>query len=762
MQIVVKKKVLEALVDKVVREVSSFHSVRIDEIPAKIDEEDAIKPAKEMATQLSTQRPPVEDGSYSPKSTKALKDAASALAEKVPQEKTEMFYKRLKDLVQNAKDGQEEEEGSLAEARLDQIVSYIVGRPTSIIEARKGKGLDPGSPEGQMLDVMIKDADANVKAYMMKLARRDAVLHSSESLGRMSALTMAGVYVLLDTLAKKRDAEFKNVRELDQVKADLMNPGAITISDDQRKMTLRAGGSTVEVGGFGAAANNVTREQMQKAAEDAIAAHFDDFVEYLVTGHFMGDPESGIKRERQGTLRTEATDVAKDILIQLGNQLPLNSSVPDETLRSFADEISEFIKTSLSPENSQFSFTFTDLVMKVKKGKKGEEAAEGDLDAEDVSGDRQVVIDLASVAEDIQKLPAEVGVYARSYSAPTGQQQISRVNSADFFKDEIARNVVNMCEKLLEKYFKIKNKKFTPGSEGRNLASDILRRLGGTRRDVDPAAVNMMMRDIADKGAEEDLSPKEIEKRQFEFLYGADILSSERAEMRDQLFNTFIASFFHPAVFLASSKFENSKQVSKEFQRATDFSIEQVDDVSKDSLSGAVYDLYTTVLKEFGDRKALLPFFRTYNTILDNPEFTKFVADRAGATGLSDLSRSKGAFFDKDATLILIVNLASEFASKKLRQPTMSNALTGRLAGEDDERGQFFITSAFDKFCERDLIKSAQDGDPESLKLIDKVADMMDQSGMGFVKVATAKKKKDAAPVNEISKLRSMIRRAIR
>ena len=762
MQIVVKKKVLEALVDKVVREVSSFHSVRIDEIPAKIDEEDVIKPSEEMATQLSQQKPKVDDPAYKPVNTAELTKAAAALAEKVPQEKTEMFYKRLKDLTQSAKDGKEEEEASLTEARLDQIVSYLVGRPTKIAEARKGKGLDPRSPEGQMLDVMIKDADANVRAYMIKLAQHDSTLHGSESLGRMSALTMSGVYALLAAIAKKQGEQFRNVSDLDGVKSDLMSPGALTISDDKRRMTLRAAGTTVEVGGFGAASNNVTIEEMRKAAEDAVAAHFDDLVEFIVTGHFMGDPESGIKREKEGTLRTEANDVAKEVLIQLGNQLPPNSSIPDTTLRSFADEIGEFIKTTLSPENNQFSFTFTDLVMKVKKGKKGEEATESDLDAEDVSGDRQVVIDLTRVAEDAQKLPTEVGVYARGYATPIGQRQISRVNTAEFFKNELATAIVAACEDLLNRFVKTRNQKFTPGSEGRNLASDILRRLGGSRRDVDPAAVNVMMRDIAEKGAEQDLSPEEIERRQFGFLYSADILSSERAEMRDQLFNTFIASFFHPAVFLASSKFENSKQVSKEFQKATDFSIEQVDDVTKDSLSGAVYDLYTTVLKEFGDRKAMLPFFRTYNTILNNPEFTKFVADRAGATGISDLSRSKNAFFDKDATLILIVNLASEFASKKLREPTMSNALTGKRGGADDDESEFFITAAFEKFCERDLIKSAKDGDPESMKLVDKVADIMDQSGMGFVRVATSKKKKEAEPINEISQLRSMIRRAIR
>lgn len=756
MQIVVKKKVLEELVDKVMREVSSFHSVRIDEIPAKVDEEDVIKPDEQMSTQFTQQKPPVGDNNYKPINPPELAKAAAALAEKVPQDKTDAFYKRLKDLVQQTTDGKEEEK--LAEARLDQIVSYLVGKPVRVFEARKGGGLDPRSPEAIVIDSQIKAADANIDRFMAKLEQQDRAQPGATSLARMPALTMSVVFSLIAAIAKKSGDQFKRPQDLMDVKTELLRPGAISLSDDRRKMKMRAKGTTAEVGGFGTALHNVTKEEMLSAAEDAIRNHFDDLVEFITTGHLMGDPSSGIKREREGTLRTEANDVAKEILIQLGEQLPQTASVPDETLRSFSTEIGEFIKNELSPENNQFSYTFTDLVIKVKKGKKGEEASEEDQDAAEVSSEKQVVINLASIAEDIQSLPPEVGVYARGDMSATGQKQISRVNTAEFFKNEIAYAISSNVEDLLNKFVKVKRGKFVAGSEGRNLASDLLRRLGGSRRDVDPAAVNTMMRDIAQRGAEEDLTPEEIEQQQFQFLYASDVLSSERAEMREQLFNTFIVSFFQQAVYLASSKFENSKQVSITFQRATDFTIDQVDDASKDSLSGAVYDLYTTVLKEFGDKKAGLPFFKVYNEILNNPQFTKFVADRAGATGLSDLSRSKNAFFDKDSTLILIVNLASEFATKKLREPTMTNHLTGKLGGEDGD-GEFFITAAFDKFCEIELIKSAKDGDPESLKLIDKVADIMDQSGMGFVR---ASKKKGAAPVNEIAKLRSMIRKALR
>ena len=753
MQIVVKKKVLEALVDKLMREVSSFHSVRIDEIPAKVDEEDLIKPAEEMSTQLSQQKPKVDDPNYKPVNTEELTKAAAALAEKVPQEKTEAFYKRLKDLAQSAKDGNAE--GSLSESSLNQIVSYLVGKPVKVSEAKGGGGINPA--DMQTAGAMFQDADRYVTSTQIAAALHHTAMHSSESLRGLPSLVIAGVNKLINAIEKKRGEKFKRPQELASIKNELLQPGGVEILPDMRQMRIKAGGKTIEVGGLASSSNNVTLEQMQAAAEDAIRKYFDDFVEYLTTGHFMGSSSTEIQRDRQGTLRTEADDVAKDVLIELGMQLPLNSSVPDETLRSFAFEIGEFIKNTLDTENSQFSFTFTDLAMKVKKGKKGEAAAEDDLDAEDASGSHQVVIDLAKVAEDIQKLPPEVSQFARSNAPETSQIRFGRVNAPQFFKDELGRAISAQCEDLLDRFVKTRSTKFTPGSEGRNLASDTLRRLGGTRRNLDPAVVNTAMKDVAAAGAEEDLSPEEIETKQWNLLYTSDILSIDRAEMREQLFNTFMAEFFQPAVFMASKKFANSAQVSKEFQRATDFGISSIDTETKGSLSAGVYDLYMTLLKSFGDRAQMSNFFKTYNKILSMPGFTTFVAEEAGATGISDLNRSKGSFFDKDSTLILIVNLASDFAKKKLREPTAAYNLTGKADGDT-----FNIAVGFGRYCEEDIINGATDGDANPVKLINKVAELMDDSNMGFTRVSTGKSKKDAPPISEIAKLRSMIRKSIR
>lgn len=754
MQIVVKKKVLEELVDKVVKEVSSFHSVRIDEIPAKIDEEDIIKPAEEMATQLSQQKPPVDDESYVPKSKSASAAAAAALAEKVPQEKTEMFYKRLKDLVQSAKDGKDQEQ--LSEMRLNQIVSYLLGKPVRVNEA-KGAAIDPRSPEGITLDTMMRTSDANVDVFTDRIERLDRQQHGGTSLARMAPMTMSGVYILLDAIAKKRGEQFKRPSDLQGVKDELLRPGSITLSDDLRKMKLRAMGTTVEAGGFGVALHNVTKEQMLAAAEQAIRNYFDALVEYITTGHLLGDPASGIKREREGTLRTEAKDVAKEVLIKLGEQLPLSAAVPEETLRNFADEIGDFIKNDLSPENNQFSYTFADLVIKVKKGKKGEEAEEGDEDAAEASSEQQVIIDLTTLAQDIQALPAEVSLFTRGDMTATGQTTVGeKVNTAAFFKDNVAVEIASTVEDLLNKFVKAKKSKFAAGDEGRNLASDILRRMGGSRSDLDPATVNLALQDPSLTGVTPEDTPEQIIAKQFEFLFKTDVLSRERFEMREQLFNAFMTDFFNPAVFMASKQFENSREVSVQFQDATSFNIGQVDDAAKGGLPYEIYGMYMSLLKQFGDKQARIPFFATYNKILNNPEFSQFVADISGKTGLSDLSRSKESFFDKDTTLILVVHLASEFAKRKLRQPTSVAILTGK-SGE--ENGEYNIARAFARFCEQEVIEAAEDGVPDAVKMIDKVADLMEESGMGFVRI---KKKKGAGKVNEIAKLRSMIRHAIR
>lgn len=755
MQIVVKKKVLEEMIDQVVREVSSFHSVRIDEIPAKIDEEDKIVPAEEMSTQLSQQKPKVDDPAYKPVNTSELSKAAAVVAEKVPQGKVQQFYKQLKDLAQNTKDGSDKGEEALSERKMQSILSFLLDRPVKISEAR-GRRENPNVSKSDMEIVgdQFRDADAALVSFMDKLERHDRNQHPDTSRARMAPLTMAGVYALLDGITKKRGTEFRRQSELDPVKAALLAPGGLVVSPDRRTLTLTAMGSTQVERGLAVAQHNLTRDELQDAAVQAVNDYFDELAEYYTTGHLLGDPDSGIEREKKGTLRTEAGDIAQEVFIQLGNQLSLGSKIPEESLRNFADEAAEFVKSTLSPESTSFSFTFTDLIVAApKKGKKGAEAEETEEDDDSAaSSEQQVVIDFSSVMADIQNLPAEAGVYSRGFGTPTGQRQISRVNTASFFRESVADEIINTAEGLLNRYIKTKKKKFKPGEEGRNLASDILRRMGGSRSDTPAETVHQFISDIRQSGEEEGQSPAEIERRQFDALFAADVLSRERFEMRTRLYQTFLDEFFAPAIFLASDAFEDSARVSQEFQDAAMKPLEQVGD--KDP----VFSLYTDILKMFGSNKKMQvsKFFRTYEKILQDPNFKKFVEEKAGATGISDLGRATTAFFDKDITLVFIINMAAAYAKSKLREPALAHILVGK--SRDDE---FNIVNAFGDYIEKDIIDGVEDGDQTSIKLIKKVEDMIEDSGMGFVR-KKAEKKKKGEPVSEAAILRSIIRRALR
>ena len=61
-----------------------------------------VDPSEEMATQLSTERPPIEDEDYIPSNSKELGHAANLVAQLVPDDEVEYFYQRLNVLLDQA------------------------------------------------------------------------------------------------------------------------------------------------------------------------------------------------------------------------------------------------------------------------------------------------------------------------------------------------------------------------------------------------------------------------------------------------------------------------------------------------------------------------------------------------------------------------------------------------------------------------------------------------------------------------------------
>ena len=66
--------------------------------------EDPIVPGPQMSTQLSTEKPPIDDEDYVPTSNSALTLAASEIAALVPDDQIEFFYKALHRLLDKATD----------------------------------------------------------------------------------------------------------------------------------------------------------------------------------------------------------------------------------------------------------------------------------------------------------------------------------------------------------------------------------------------------------------------------------------------------------------------------------------------------------------------------------------------------------------------------------------------------------------------------------------------------------------------------------
>lgn len=75
-----------------------------DEIETTVADSVPIDPGPQMATQLSTSRPPVEDDAYMPVSNSELVTAASAVAEDVPASQVAWYYKQVKKALVAAKE----------------------------------------------------------------------------------------------------------------------------------------------------------------------------------------------------------------------------------------------------------------------------------------------------------------------------------------------------------------------------------------------------------------------------------------------------------------------------------------------------------------------------------------------------------------------------------------------------------------------------------------------------------------------------------
>ncbi|MAG27608.1 hypothetical protein CMI47_18905 [Candidatus Pacearchaeota archaeon] len=98
MRVIVDKDALEEAISRILSEDRSPRSADISSIPAKEDDE-PIDPTPQMAMQLSSDMPPVDDPEYIPSNTTELSRAASVISNEVPSDQVEFFYRRLHRLL---------------------------------------------------------------------------------------------------------------------------------------------------------------------------------------------------------------------------------------------------------------------------------------------------------------------------------------------------------------------------------------------------------------------------------------------------------------------------------------------------------------------------------------------------------------------------------------------------------------------------------------------------------------------------------------
>ena len=89
-----------------------------------VGEDVPIDPSQQMATQLSVDRPPIEDEDFVPSSVEELSRAASAIAETVPGSEIEWYYKQLRALLDKAidREGRPKEEENVKKESMRRFI----------------------------------------------------------------------------------------------------------------------------------------------------------------------------------------------------------------------------------------------------------------------------------------------------------------------------------------------------------------------------------------------------------------------------------------------------------------------------------------------------------------------------------------------------------------------------------------------------------------------------------------------------------------
>ena len=695
MNVIVKKKALQQIINNLAEE-RSFHSRRYDQIAG---DDKPVLPDAQVAAQLGASKVPVEDPDFLPVNKNQLKSAASQMADAIPPEKIQKYYSGLKKLLRKSA---KEETKVVTESELIAML-----RPY-IAEARgEGRGLDKSDQE--LASQLAAASAASTDQTNIDLAQQTFDEPVSSTIANLKSSLVGTINRLVDEFEKKNnDGEhFKNASDYQDLVNDLANPESFKIEKGTGALVVSAGGvSRKEPFRLYRVNPGITSSIIAKAAREVANEIIGDVTGSRTSGGFLGDPNAPVNRpaQRYGTLALLAEKIASTAFAQLGDALPEKSVVSETILDDFVTQLTNFVTTRLDDNNKTFSYNVQE-----------------DINSPGVET-KSVPITLN--IPDSSSLPQQVRSYKKTASNLSGVQASEPINTMDQLKASIVEQIeairADILTKADDKLAKKKAKGFTSSGEGRNFASDILRRFGGRRSGESPEKIRLA---AIEMGKERETDPMNT-------LIDLGVLDADAIEMRDALYSQF-ESTLSDLVDEASQMFENQQDV---FSTISD-EVYNAWNTKGGEVWDTLYGLFKDALKSFGEMPPTVAFFKTYKRLIDNPKFKDYV-EKKGGTYRSDMfERSKGSFFDSETTLVGNLMLIKKYLLKTGRAADVHSFVV------DDKSGtkEFPVAKSFGDYLQVVMQPGEKDFDDQ----VKKMAKLIKELHPEYQIVKVKKEKKD-------------------
>jgi len=170
MKVKVKKSVLFNFLKAHLNENRTFENPSGNFVFPFQKDEEPIKPVAHMATQLSVEKPPVEDPWYVPASAQELSSAASVIAKEVPQSQLDYFYRELHKLLDKSLDNDDDR---LDRAMLSEGYNLLTESQTEVqtyilSAVKKMQGPEDAERLAQSLSVLTPFENAEMDAIAIE------------------------------------------------------------------------------------------------------------------------------------------------------------------------------------------------------------------------------------------------------------------------------------------------------------------------------------------------------------------------------------------------------------------------------------------------------------------------------------------------------------------------------------------------------------------------------------------------------------------